>query len=53
MRVALGVLVAAIVAPALLLGGWLTLQSAEAERQQLEQNLRLKSTGKSPEQSTF
>src|SRR5437868_2856631 len=38
-RVALSALVAAILIPALLFGGWLTLHSAEAERLQLEKNL--------------
>src|SRR6185295_6528650 len=38
-RVALSALVAAILVPALLFGGWLTLHAAEAERLQLEKNL--------------
>src|SRR6476659_5646006 len=38
-RVALSALVAAILLPALLFGGWLTLRSADAERLQLEKNL--------------
>src|SRR6185369_11973126 len=38
-RVALSAIVAAILIPALLFGGWLTLHSAEAERLQLEKNL--------------
>jgi PAS domain S-box-containing protein len=39
-RVALSFLVAAILTPALLLGGWLTLRSAEAECEQMKQILR-------------
>jgi PAS domain S-box-containing protein len=38
-RVALGILAAAVLTPALVLGGWLTLRAAEAERFQLEKNL--------------